>query len=56
MAETVYEMTYGNIRECQQELEDRKTRVAEEIAEGLKEARANGDITENSECDDAKQA
>ena len=56
MADTVYEMTYGKIREYQQELEDRKTRVAAEIAERLKEARAHGDITENSEFDDAKQA
>ena len=56
MAETVYEMTYGKIREYQQELEDRKTRLAAEIAERLKEARAHGDITENSEFDDAKQA
>ncbi len=56
MADRVYEMTYGKIREYQQELEDRKTRVAAEIAERLKEARAHGDITENSEFDDAKQA
>lgn len=56
MAQTVYEMTYGKIREYQEELEDRKTRVAAEIAERLKEARAHGDITENSEFDDAKQA
>ncbi len=56
MAQTVYEMTYGKIREYQEELEDRKTRVAAEVAERLKEARAHGDITENSEFDDAKQA
>ncbi|MFA5586000.1 MAG: transcription elongation factor GreA [Saccharofermentanales bacterium] len=56
MADTVYEMTYGKIREYQEELEDRKTRIAAEIAERLKEARAHGDITENSEFDDAKQA
>ncbi|NLA81697.1 MAG: transcription elongation factor GreA [Clostridiaceae bacterium] len=56
MAQRVYEMTYGKIREYQEELEDRKTRVAAEIAERLKEARAHGDITENSEFDDAKQA
>ncbi|MGI6157131.1 MAG: transcription elongation factor GreA [Saccharofermentanales bacterium] len=56
MAEKVYEMTYGKIREYQEELEDRKTRVAAEIAERLKEARAHGDISENSEFDDAKQA
>ncbi|MCK9350543.1 MAG: transcription elongation factor GreA [Clostridiaceae bacterium] len=56
MAVKVYEMTYGKIREYQEELEDRKTRVAAEIAERLKEARAHGDITENSEFDDAKQA
>ncbi|HZK29574.1 MAG TPA: transcription elongation factor GreA [Clostridia bacterium] len=56
MAEKVYEMTYGRIRQYQEELEDRKTRIAAEIAERLKEARAHGDISENSEFDDAKQA
>lgn len=56
MTQKVYEMTYGKIREYQEELEDRKTRVAAEIAERLKEARGHGDITENSEFDDAKQA
>ena len=56
MAEVVYEMTYGKIREYQEELEDRKTRVAAQIAERLKEARSHGDVTENSEFDDAKQA
>ncbi|HHW93511.1 MAG TPA: transcription elongation factor GreA [Clostridiaceae bacterium] len=56
MADVVYEMTYGRIREYQDELEDRKTRVAAQIAERLKEARSHGDVTENSEFDDAKQA
>ncbi|NLA70836.1 MAG: transcription elongation factor GreA [Clostridiaceae bacterium] len=56
MAEKVYEMTLGRIRKYQEELEDRKTRVAAEIAERLKEARAHGDISENSEFDDAKIA
>ncbi len=56
MAEVVYEMTYGKIREYQEELEDRKTRIAAQIAERLKEARSHGDVTENSEFDDAKQA
>ena len=56
MSEKVYEMTLGRIRKYQEELEDRKTRVAAEIAERLKEARAHGDISENSEFDDAKIA
>ena len=38
MAEIVYEMTYGKVLEYREELEDRKTRVAAEIAERLKEA------------------
>lgn len=56
MAEIVYEMTYGKVLEYREELEDRKTRVAAEIAERLKEARSHGDVTENSEFDDAKKA
>ena len=56
MADIVYEMTYGKVLEYREELEDRKTRVAAEIAERLKEARSHGDVTENSEFDDAKKA
>lgn len=56
MAEKVYEMTYDGVKKLQEELENRKTAVAAEIAERLKEARALGDLSENSEYDDAKTA
>jgi transcription elongation factor GreA len=56
MTEKVYEMTYEGIKKLQDELENRKTAVAAEIADRLKEARALGDLSENSEYDDAKNA
>ena len=56
MAELIYELTYEGITEKQEELERRKTVVAAEVAERLKEARALGDLSENSEYDDAKAA
>lgn len=56
MPEKVYEMTYEGIKELQDELDHRKTVVAAEIADRLRDARALGDITENSEYEDAKTA
>lgn len=56
MAEKVIEMTYEGIQELQQELDQRKTTISLEIAERLKEARSLGDLSENSEYDDAKEA
>lgn len=56
MANKVYEMTFEGIKELQEELEKRKTELSIEIAERLKEARALGDLSENSEYDDAKEA
>ena len=56
MPERVYEMTYEGIKKLQDELENRKTVIAAEIAERLKEARALGDLSENSEYDDAKNS
>ena len=56
MSRKVYEMTYEGIKELQDELEYRKTELSIEIAERLKEARALGDLSENSEYDDAKDA
>lgn len=56
MVEKVYEMTYDGIKKLQDELDNRKTNVAAEIADRLKEARALGDLSENSEYDDAKEA
>ena len=56
MTEKVYEMTYEGIKKLQDELDNRKTVVAADIADRLKEARALGDLSENSEYDDAKNA
>lgn len=56
MPEQTYEMTYEGIRDLQAELEERKTVTTNEIAERLKEARSLGDLSENSEYDDAKEA
>ena len=49
-------MTYEGVKELQSELEHRKTELSMDIAERLKEARALGDLSENSEYDDAKEA
>ena len=56
MSNEMFEMTPDGIRELQDELEKRKTDISIEIAERLKEARAQGDLSENSEYDDAKEA
>ncbi|MGI6091295.1 MAG: transcription elongation factor GreA [Saccharofermentanales bacterium] len=56
MSDKTYGLTYQGIKEFQQELEERKTVIAAEIAERLKDARALGDLTENSEYDEAKTA
>lgn len=56
MIEQIYEMTYDGIKKLQDELENRKTVIAADIADRLKEARALGDLSENSEYDDAKEA
>lgn len=56
MAKEIYEMTSDGIKKYQDELENRKTNIASEISERLKEARALGDLSENSEYDDAKNA
>lgn len=56
MAGKVYELTHDGLQKLHDELNKRKTSVAAEIAERLKEARDLGDISENSEYDDAKEA
>ena len=56
MADKVYEMTYDGVKKLQDELDQRKTVTAAEISERLKEARALGDLSENSEYDDVKTA
>lgn len=56
MSEKVYEMTREGIEELEAELLHKSTVVAPEIAERLKEARSLGDLSENSEYDEAKEA
>ncbi len=57
MPETkVYEMTYEGIKKLEDELELRKVETRSEIAERIKQALSFGDISENSEYDDAKNA
>lgn len=49
-------LTYEGLKELQDELNERKGTVREEIAQKLKEARAQGDLSENAEYDAAKDA
>jgi len=49
-------LTYEGLKELQDELNDRKGPKREEIAQKLKEARAQGDLSENAEYDAAKDA
>lgn len=48
--------TAEGLKRLQDELAERKTTIAAEISERLKEARAQGDLSENSEYDEAKEA
>ena len=46
--------TAEGLKRLQDELAERKTTIAAEISERLKEARAQGDLSENSEYDEAR--
>ena len=48
------QFTVEGMKRLQDELEERKTVISGQIAEQLKEARAQGDLSENSEYDEAK--
>lgn len=52
----IYDMTYEGIRRLEEELESRKGEVRAEISDRIKQALSFGDISENSEYDDAKNA
>lgn len=56
MAEQVYELTLSGINRLRDELDNRKVNMRTEIAERIKVALSFGDLSENSEYDDAKQA
>ncbi|MBE6024399.1 MAG: transcription elongation factor GreA [Cellulosilyticum sp.] len=48
-------LTYEGIKKLEAELENLKTTRRNEVAEKLKEARAQGDLSENAEYDAAKE-
>ena len=56
MAEEKVVYTQEGFKRLQDELSDRKTRVTAEINQRIAEARAQGDLSENSEYDEAKDA
>lgn len=54
MAEKRIILTYSGLRELEEELQNLKVVKRKEIAEVIKEARAQGDLSENAEYDAAK--
>ena len=50
----IYKFTEEGLKKLQDELEDLKTNGRKDIAERIKVARGYGDLSENSEYDDAK--
>lgn len=49
-----YKISAGRLKELQDELHELKTVKEKEVAEQIKEARSFGDLSENSEYDEAK--
>ena len=47
-------LTYEGLRKYEEELEDLKVNRRQEVAQKIKEARAQGDLSENAEYDAAK--
>ena len=56
MPEKEYILTYEGLKKLEEELEYLKTTKKKEVAERLKIARGFGDLSENSEYDEAKNA
>ena len=54
MAEKEVVLTYEGLKKLEEELDYLKTTKKKEVAERIKEARGFGDLSENSEYDDAK--
>ncbi len=54
MSEKKTILTYTGLRELETELEDLKVHKRKEVAEKIKEAREQGDLSENAEYDAAK--
>lgn len=47
-------LTQEGIRKLQDELDDRKIRIRQEISQAIKEAKEQGDLSENAEYSEAK--
>jgi len=47
-------LTHEGMKKLQEELEDRKIRLRQEIAAAIKEAKEQGDLSENAEYSEAK--
>ena len=47
-------LTYDGLKKLEDELENRKVVIRKEIAQKIKEAREQGDLSENAEYDAAK--
>ncbi|SCW67686.1 transcription elongation factor GreA [Ruminococcaceae bacterium YRB3002] len=54
--EKIYKLTQNGYNELQEELSNRKTVIRSEISERIEAAKAQGDLSENSEYDDAREA
>ena len=54
MAEKKNILSYEGLKELEDELQDLKVNKRQEVAQKLKEARAQGDLSENAEYDAAK--
>lgn len=48
-------LTYQGLKELEEEIQDLKVNRRKEVAEKIKEARAQGDLSENAEYDAAKE-
>ncbi len=55
MAEKKNIMTYAGLRKLEEELEDLKVVRRKEVAQKIKEAKEQGDLSENAEYDAAKE-
>ena len=55
MAEKKTILTYDGLRKLEEELQDLKVNKRKEVADKIKEAREQGDLSENAEYDAAKE-
>ena len=55
MSEKKVVLTYSGLKKMEEELEELKTVRRKEVAEKIKEARSQGDLSENAEYDSAKE-